>query len=83
MSLSLPTTVKGFHDDFKLTADPRSKESMEPLSWLGELEGRLTYALRHLTFDTETARRVYGAVSYGKVWRFGCLDRKHKKLPRT
>ncbi len=175
MSLILPTTVRGFHDYFKLTADPRSlaeafgftfeadilllKESKEPLIWLSELENRLTYALKNLIFDTETARRefliapvlfeisrhvnsvirsefviratpqlkgtldylltssysllvveakqsdltrgfsqlvselvaldyvvaseinlLYGAVSYGEVWRFGCLDRKKKLI---
>ncbi|WP_394794404.1 hypothetical protein [Armatimonas sp.] len=175
MQLTLPTTVRGFHDYFKLTASPRDLteafgyqfqvDSMalpqdgETLSWLEDLEGRLLYALRHFVFDSDTARRefliapilfevvrhlhislyseygiqaspqlkgnldyliesganlvvveakqsdltrgfsqlisellaveqcmataantIYGAVSYGEVWRFGKLERREKRI---
>ena len=75
MSLILTTTVRGFHDYFKLTADPRElaqafgyqfqADSMalpqdgQVLSWVEALEGRLTYALKNFTFDSETARREF------------------------
>ena len=73
MALTLPTTVRGFHDYFKLTASPRDlaeafgyafeveamslPQATDSLSWLSALEGRLSYALRHFIFDSETARR--------------------------
>ena len=175
MHLILPTTVRGFHDYYKLTARPRElaeafgyqfqASSMalpvdtQELSWVEALTGRLTYALQNLAFDSETARRefliapilfevvrhlhislyseygiqaspqlkgnldyliesganlvvveakqsdltrgfsqlisellaveqcmastantIYGAVSYGEVWRFGKLERQEKRI---
>jgi hypothetical protein len=75
MAITLPETVRGFHDYFKLTADPRElaeafgyrfeTESLslpltdEPLPWLDGLQQRLTYAIKHLTFDSETPRREF------------------------
>jgi hypothetical protein len=175
MSLALPASVRGFHDYFKLTADPRELTeafgyvfetealslavASDPLPWLDDLQQRLTYAIRRLTFDSETPRRefliapllfevsrhlnipvrseysiqatpqlkgtldyllqsqksllvveakqsdltrgfsqlvselialdhwsdssaaqLYGVVSYGEVWRFGCLNRASKTI---
>jgi len=175
MHLTLPTSVRGFHDYYKLTARPRElaeafgyqfqacslalPQDREALTFLPALVSRLTYALQHLTFDSETARRefliapilfevvrhlnislyseygiqasqqlkgtldyllesgqnlvvveakqadltrgfsqlisellavaqctdstaniIYGAVSYGEVWRFGTLEREEKRI---
>ena len=175
MQLTLPTSVRGFHDYYKLTARPRELAeafgyqfqasslslscAAEELPFLAMLEARLTYALQNLSFDSETARRefliapvlfevvrhlhislyseygiqaspqlkgtldylmesgqnlvvveakqsdltrgfsqlisellavsqctdstaniIYGAVSYGEVWRFGRLERQEKRI---
>lgn len=75
MHLTLPTTVRGFHDYYKLTASPRDlaeafgfafvaenlslAEAPEELLWLSALQSKLTYAVSHLDFESEMMRREF------------------------
>ncbi|WP_309686215.1 hypothetical protein [Armatimonas sp.] len=75
MALILPTTIRGFHDYFKLTAIPEElvvafgyhfeAETLtlplapEPLPWLAELSVRLDFAFRHVGMSSETPRREF------------------------
>lgn len=75
MALILPTTVRGFHDYFKLTAIPEELVvafgyqfeaitlslplAPEPLPWLAELSLRLAFAFRHVGMSSETPRREF------------------------
>ncbi|WP_395093539.1 hypothetical protein [Armatimonas sp.] len=75
MALILPTSVRGFHDYFKLTAIPEELVvafgyhfdaktlalplAQEPLPWLAELSVRLDFAFRHVGMSSETPRREF------------------------
>ncbi|WP_395142438.1 hypothetical protein [Armatimonas sp.] len=75
MQLKLPTTVRGFHDYYKLTAIPKQLVEAfgygfevdhlvlpladDTLIWLPSLQERLEYSLRHFGFGTETPRREF------------------------
>jgi hypothetical protein len=75
MALILPTTIRGFHDYFKLTAIPEELVvafgyqfdattlalplAPEPLPWLTELSVRLDFAFRHVGMSSETPRREF------------------------
>jgi len=75
MPLILPSSVRGFHDYFKLTAIPEElvtafgyhfdavtlalPQAPEPLPWLSELGGRLAFALRLVGMSSETPRREF------------------------
>ncbi|WP_395093530.1 hypothetical protein [Armatimonas sp.] len=75
MQLTLPTTVRGFHDYYKLTASPRDlteafgyvfeaetlslSQASEELSWCRALQNKLSYAVSHLSFESEMMRREF------------------------